>query len=183
MIKLALFGEPGSGKTTGGQVLERLCAERALRFHRLRLAEPLYACQQEIYRIAGRPLADRSVQDGVLLNFLGAHLRRINPTVLTDDFRRRLEALPDDGLVLCDDMRAVDAPSLRTLGFVFARIRAPSSLCLTRRAARGDLTVGAASHATEGGLETLDSDYVVDNDAAMSALRERLAELLERVCP
>lgn len=186
--RLALFGTSGAGKSTCSRLLEEICVEHGRAFARVRLAEPLYECQALIYAIAGRPLSDRYQQDGTLLNFLGSHLRTINPTVLTDSFTQRVDSLIADDtkrkgplLVLCDDMRAADASHLRGIGFVFARVEADPELCLHRRRIRGDTSLGSDTHPTERGLDTIQSDYVIPNEGSLRDLRERLNELIREL--
>ncbi|MBI5102395.1 MAG: hypothetical protein HZB33_11240 [Nitrospirae bacterium] len=112
--KLALYGSPGAGKSTTTKILTELCAVKRMEIRRLRLADPLYECQSAIYKIAGKPLSSLYVQDGELLNFLGSHLRKINPSVLLDHFHKKLrdtmlelDQLPtSNSLIVCDDMRA-----------------------------------------------------------------------------
>lgn len=185
--RIALFGAPGAGKSTSSNLLEQICRERSIGFHRVKLAEPLYYCQAAIYQIADRPLADRYTQDGELLNFLGAHLRKINPTVLIDRFRERVEAIsavqtgatPAATLTVCDDMRAVDAPPLRAMGFTFVRLTADPALCRQRRAGRGDASLGSHTHPTEQGLDGVQHDFTVANEGTLSELEARLESFLE----
>jgi hypothetical protein len=186
--RIALFGTPGAGKSTSSQLLEEICRERAISFRRIRLAEPLYDCQAEIYRIAGRPLANRYVQDGELLNFLGLHLRKINGTVLIDRFRERVGERPSAQsgtllLTVCDDMRAPDAPSLETMGFRFVRVVADPARCRQRREQRGDMALGSETHVTERGLDGIREHFAVRNESTKAALRDELDRVLDAVLP
>jgi hypothetical protein len=178
-LRLALFGRPGAGKSSTAGFIEAYCRAAPLGFYRLRLAEPLYRCQEFIYSTASRQL-EAGVQDGALLNFLGSHLRRINPNVLLDDFRSRLEGLParEAGIVLCDDMRAADAAEMKAMGFCFIHINAPNELRRERRAQRGDATPGDEDHPTERGLDGIRADYEIENDGSREALRARAEEVV-----
>jgi dephospho-CoA kinase len=186
IAKIALFGVPGAGKSTSARLLNAICDDQQIVFRRLRLAEPLYQCQDAIYRIAGRPLDDQDVQDGELLNFLGSHLRKINRSVLTDAFAKQLYALlnsldqsdQDRVLVVCDDMRATEAAFLRTEGFVLVRIDAPSKVRRRRLASRGDRTLGAEDHPTEAGVDAVRADATIHNDNTMAELRDQLKSII-----
>jgi cytidine deaminase len=185
--KLALFGTPGAGKSTSARLLEELCSERRASFYRIRLADPIYQCQAEIYRIAGRPLSEFYVQDGELLNFLGAHLRRINPTVLIESFSSRLDSIMTDlkqtsnghALIVCDDMRMSESAFMLKEGFSLVRVDAPHEVCRLRRASRGDMTLGSEHHSTEMGLDDVKPNAVIENNSTIESLRQELGALLE----
>ena len=187
--RIAFFGAPGAGKSTTTQLLAHYCEARRIPFKKLRLAEPLYACQQAIYTIAGKPLHDHYSQDGALLNSLGFHLRQINPTVLTDYFSSQLCQVEYSfarldapySMVVCDDMRWPDYPFMVNNGFALIRIEAPPEMCLQRRRLRRDLTVGSASHATEQGLDGITPDYVLANTSTLSNLEVSLHKLLSEM--
>jgi len=146
----------------------------------------LYRCQAAIYEIAGRPLTDFYAQDGELLNFLGGHLRKINGNVLLDDFDHRLRkelgtlegARGTGALIVCDDMRPSEAAYLKSRGFGFVRLDAPPAICAERRQARGDMTLGAADHVTERGLDAALADHVISNTGTLEALQRELGQLL-----
>lgn len=188
--RLALFGTPGAGKSTCSHLLELICRERAIGFYRVKLAEPLYDCQAAIYEIAGRPLADRYQQDGELLNFLGTHLRRINASVLIDAFRQRVDRIAAEQsgragptLAVCDDMRALDAPHLRDIGFTFVRVIANPALCRERRMGRGDASLGSEMHPTERGLDGIEHDHAIMNEGTLDDLRAHLDRLVGMLWP
>jgi dephospho-CoA kinase len=189
VARVALAGPPGAGKSTASKSLASLATSRGIAFCVIKLADPLYRCQAEIYKIAGRPLEDFYTQDGELLNFLGVHLRKINGTVLLDSFDQRLEAElrafdaqgNSRALVVCDDMRATEASFLRGHGFSIIHVEAPPSLCIERRRQRGDTTLGDAAHVTEQPLEILSPDHVISNDGALDTLVGKLAVILDRV--
>jgi cytidine deaminase len=184
---LALLGPPGAGKSTSSRCLETLCRARGIAFRLIKLADPLYRCQAAVYEAAGCPLADFYAQDGELLNFLGSHLRRLNPTVLIDDFEQRLQrelqafqsAQGTGALIVCDDMRPSEADYLRSRGFAFLRLDAPTTLCAERRRTRGDITLGAADHVTERGLDTTPADHVVPNTGTVEYLQIELGRLID----
>ena len=142
-LRLGLVGAPGAGKSTVSDLIRQHYSVDGRRFHLLKLAEPLYEAQEAIYRIAGVALPSKYSQDGELLNFLGHHLRKLKPSVLLDNFSRRLQIIDQEvrearteTLILCDDVRWSDADFLRSLEFRLIRIQAPPQLCMSRRMAR-----------------------------------------------
>jgi GTPase SAR1 family protein len=186
LVRIALFGLPGSGKSTACRELLGILERRGQPAVLLKLAEPLYELQNLIYSYCGVPLHDRYRQDGALLNFLGAHLRSINPDVLTDHFASRQRAAEVDAaeagktrlFVLCDDMRPVDAPFMRARGFTLVRVDAPRATRERRLAGRGDSTRGSSSHSTELGVDETEHDLLVTNDGTIEALRASLEDIL-----
>ncbi|WP_182884198.1 ATP-binding protein [Microbispora sp. H10885] len=183
MIKVALYGKPGAGKSTLAELLNREFSAMGRPVVTLKLAAPLYTLQAVIHTFAGRPMTDGSQQDGLLLNDLAAHLRRINPAALTEPFARRLAqaaALHPDGVALCDDMRAADVEALRALHFTLVEVSAPEELRRTRKAARNDLSPGNDDHPTEA-VPTCEPHHRVINDGDVHLLRRRAAELAREV--
>lgn len=177
--RLALFGQPGSGKSTTSALLAAELARVGMVAHILKLAQPLYDLQEALYNAAGRPLQDTSVQDAQVLSFLGSKIRQINADALTDDFARRvaaLEARDPSAAVVCDDMRKVDAPALRRLGFRFVKVATGTDMARARLSARGDLTYATdeAFEATAG----IPQDVRIVNDGTVAALRRAVAELV-----
>jgi cytidine deaminase len=150
--------------------------------HRLRLAAPLYQLQSLIYTVAGRPLPDVTVQDGLLLNDLATHLRRINPDALTTGFAARVEqATAEPGAVLlCDDLRAADADAVVALGFSLVHVTAPRELRLARKAGRGDLSPGRDDHPTEAPVRAV-SAFTVNNGGGLAELRDRARDVVRQV--
>ncbi len=189
MLKIALFGNPGAGKSTTSLLIEDYCRSTDVTFRRIRLADPLYDIQSYIYGMAGHPLADFYDQDGELLSFLGGYLRKVNPTVLVDRFAEKLEAviaeLPDTSqgrsIIVCDDMRRLDAESLREHRFVFVRISAAEGECHRRRLMRGDRSLSFAQHPVERGLDEIAQDSTLVNEGTFDDLRQQVVAFLGRL--
>ncbi|MEW9532847.1 hypothetical protein [Microbispora sp. NPDC049125] len=185
MIKLALYGKPGAGKSTLAELLGREFSAMGRPVVTLKLAAPLYTLQAVIHAFAGHPLIDVHQQDGLLLNDLAAHLRRINPAALTTPFAQRVAqaaALHPHGVALCDDMRAPDVDSLLSLGFTLVEVSAPEELRHIRKVARRDLSLGSDEHPTES-VPACDPHYRVVNDGDAEQLRTRAAELAREMLP
>jgi cytidine deaminase len=188
-IKLALYGTPGAGKSTTTKIIMQYCMNENLICYRLRLADPLYECQKAVYEVAGKPLKDFYVQDGELLNFLGSHLRKINPAVLTEKFKEKLdttEALIINkkehfALIVCDDMRRPDYEFMKENGFNIINVFASPEVCISRREVRGDVSLGSHKHTTEQGLDSIIPDLTIENTGTLEELRDKVIDLLTKI--
>lgn len=182
MPRIALYGRPGAGKSTVAGLLTRLAAQRGSQAITVKLAAPLYEIQQFIYSLAGRPMLLANQQDGLLLNALGSHLRRINPESLTEAFTSRVrqaEKSHPKCTLICDDMRMPDVPAVRSLNFRLVEVVASEELRVQRKAMRADLTQGDDTHWTERAIE-IDPDDRIVNNGTLASLEEKVGELLDR---
>jgi hypothetical protein len=174
-MRIALHGIPGSGKSTLARMLVPELERAGVPSVVLRLADPLYALQALVYRTAGRPLPDPTVQDGRLLADLAGHLRRINPDALTGDFRARVHEVSSarpGAAIVCDDVRPADAVCLVGLGFMLVRVDADAELRAARLAGRGDLTAGCGEQAVDVAHQE------IRNDGSLEDLRVAARELV-----
>lgn len=185
LAQVAFCGPPGAGKSTARRQSQQVASSLGFTLHHFRLADPLYEAQTEIYRIAGRPMIDVSLQDGRLLSVLGVEMRRINPTVLADHARARMLQISRAGaeasgnhIIVCDDMRPPDAEFMRDLGFSFVLVQTTAQESLARRKIRGDLTLGSTDDPNEQGLAGLQFDHVIENNGSVEQLKESLARFL-----
>ncbi|MEU3356088.1 ATP-binding protein [Streptomyces sp. NPDC037389] len=183
MPKVALNGLPGAGKTTLVKLLAQEVSRAGAEVLTLKLAAPLYELQSVVYAVAGRPLLEGHEQDGQLLNFLGSHLRQINPHALTEAFGQRVrhaERVKPSAVLLCDDLRAPDAEAVTRLGFALVEISAPEELRRARKQARADLTPGDEQHPTEAPLEVAPWRRV-ENAGSLQELREQAAQIAKEL--
>ncbi|MGR6998865.1 hypothetical protein ACU686_13180 [Yinghuangia aomiensis] len=183
MARIALYGRPGAGKSTFAGLLEQEVRATGADVVRLRLGAPLYELQAVVHTVAGQPLLDGCAQDGLLLNALGEHLRRVNPHALTEIFARRVrqaEAGRPGAVLLCDDMRAPDVEAVAGLGFVLVEVAASDPVRRRRKQARGDLSAGDEHHATEAPVEA-EPWRRVDNAGTVDDLRRCAAALVKEV--
>ena len=105
MTRLALYGRPGAGKSTFTSLLTEALTEQGRAVVTLKVGALLYRLQEIVYVESGLPAPLSGQQDGQLLNILGTHVRRINPTALVDDFTRQVKratATRPDVAILCD---------------------------------------------------------------------------------
>ncbi|MEU5425815.1 hypothetical protein AB0H73_09430 [Streptomyces olivoreticuli] len=179
MRRIALSGPPGAGKSTLASLLGQEVVAAGEEILTVKVGAPLYEAQSLVHALAGRPLLEGGRQDGVLLNFLGAHMRRINPDALTEAFARRVEQaeqLKPRAVLLCDDLRAPDVEAVTKLGFVLVEVSAPEAVRRERRRMRGDLSLGDEKHPTEEPVTAVPWRRV-DNDGSLASLRAKAAAL------
>lgn len=178
-----MYGRPGAGKSTFGELLVQELAGAGVRALVIRLACPLYELQALVYAVAGRPMLVGTGQDGALLNSLGGHLRRINAGALTDAFNARVRQAEREhprAVLICDDMRAPDVGSLIALGFDLVEVIAPEQVRRARKVARADLSAGDEGHPTEALVDAVPWRRV-DNAGDLDQLRRLAADLAMRV--
>jgi cytidine deaminase len=184
LVKLALLGLPGAGKSTFVEVASEWAAEQSYATQTIALASPLYEAQTAIYQICDVML-EEGAQDGELLNFLGAHMRKINSDVLRKRLVARLSQITSsaDGrtLVICPDARPLDTAYLRQMNFRTVLISVSPEESTKRRIARGDLSLGATDHSTETGLDTQKADFHLENEGSMTAYAQSIRRLLNSV--
>jgi chloramphenicol 3-O-phosphotransferase len=180
MHRIALYGLPGAGKSTFAQLLVEEFDRVAIPVVVVKVGAPLYELQALIHSLAQRPMLTPVQQDGLLLNDLAGHVRRINPQALTDLFAAKVAAAAPGTALVCDDMRAPDVEAIERLGFVLVEVCAPDSVRRARKHGRGDLTAGREDHPSEAPIDRAPR-YGVVNDAGMEALREQAASLVKHL--
>ncbi len=164
-IRLCVFGHSGSGKSTAASHIIQRFQDGGYSTTVIKLAEPLYRLQREIYATAGRQIRQYE-QDQQMLEGLARELRRINPRALVEDFERRL-AVSASTVVVCDDLRDgnVDYPYLKEQGFLFLRIQVKPEVAQYRLQQRQDLSTVLNSPASKD-VDTMHCDFEVHNDAS-----------------
>jgi dephospho-CoA kinase len=183
MGRIAACGKPGAGKSTFCLMLREEFARIDCEVKVFKLAAPLYELQATIHQYAGVPLLESDQQDGQLLNFLGSHLRKLNASVLVDNFIDRVDrycALHPESIILCDDMRGTDTRALVEAGFRIVEVVAPEKLRRDRKFGRGDLSAGNDNHETEAALVETPRTRVL-NEGTMEELRCEAASYVEGV--
>jgi cytidine deaminase len=181
-LNLCLFAPSGSGKSTVCTYIREHLAQRGIASEVVKLADPLYRLQAEIYRTAGTEIGRR--QDQKLLETLASVMRGINRRSIVEDFLRRYRGISAP-VVLNDDLRDpdVDYPELRRLGFRFVQIKALDSVRGERLAARGDVRIILHSR-LDGPLQRIEPDYCIDNSGiSLEALRAQVASFVDAHLP
>jgi dephospho-CoA kinase len=174
-LRVSIIGLSGCGKSTCASVIEQIATERGLASTRLKLADPLYRLQAQVYATAGTQITP-GAQDQRLMEALAEALRRIRPSSLVDDFAARLAAVSTP-VVVNDDLRDphVDAVLLRKRGFRVVRVTAPEDERQRRLRERGDPSVSDRSTAQ---LDLIPTDAVIHNDSDLGSYQRAVRALI-----
>jgi dephospho-CoA kinase len=178
MLRLALYGLSGVGKSTAATIIVDYCRSKNLKVEIVKLALPLYRIQKIFYETAGRSI-DAFSQDQHLLEIIAGELRRISATSLVDDFIGRLRDCKTD-VVINDDIRDyhVDYPVLKREGFIFIRLVCDEDIRLRRLQERNDISVVKKS-ATTMDLDKFKADLIATTDSSdLSVLDRQLSSFL-----
>ena len=178
MVKLALYGLSGSGKSTSTLLIGQICSRRGIACDTVKIAEPLYRLQSHLYGLLGQPAPPGS-QDQILLRALATQIRRIAPQFLADDFLHRV-GRSTAVVVVNDDLKDtdVDYPRLAAAGFRFLRITCDEATRAGRLAARPDLTQAPETPRTWR-FDRITPDWSIDNTAdGTDTLTARLSALV-----
>jgi hypothetical protein len=180
LLKLALYGLAGSGKSTVARALEYALTQTGLTVQVIKLAEPLYRIQSQIYEMASKDIG-KWEHDNELLRTMATQFRRINPDYLVDDFLSRAANSVAD-VVINDDLRdtEVDYPRLHANGFRFLCVECDDSVRQQRLKTRGDRNVVADSISTWG-YDRITPDYTLDTTAlAPEDVPEKIAVIIDK---
>jgi len=180
MLKLAFYGLSGVGKSTASTLIGRMCRQRGVTFEVVKIAEPLYRMQRDIYVRLGRQVTPHQ-QDQLLLRALADQIRRIEPSFLTDDFLWRVDQSTATAIIN-DDLKDVsfDYPRLAQAGFRFVRITCEEETRARRLSGRADLTRAPETSQTWG-FDHIRPDWELDNtEDGENALVRKLSPLLAR---
>jgi len=188
-VLLALSGPSGAGKSTFAKLLACHLRHRKYRVMILRIAEPLYAVQRTIYRLAGQPTISANFQDTRLLSFLGGHFREIKKDSLLEAFamkvqthkRRLCSSGTELSVIICSDARTPDLVRMQQMGFVMIHIDAPHRAIVQRIKKRGD----ASPFQVDPKLEIVKSswpwDHSIDNSGSLDDLNKHSRELAAKL--
>jgi cytidine deaminase len=174
--KLALLGNTGVGKDTFVKIFQKRFSTLSMSL--IKLAAPLYEGQNAIYQICATEI-DSEIQDGILLNFLGNHMRRINPNVIKESFLRELQKIGQEpDIIICHDARPLDVPFVKEAGFFILNITTDFQIALERRKARGDLSLGSSDHSTEKGLTAELYDAQILNNGTLHDFEQTIVKFI-----
>jgi len=161
MIKLAVYGLSGCGKSTVARIIADYFTARDKKIEFIKLAYPLYQIQQMFYEAAGIKI-DFYNQDQVLLESIARNLRKISDLSLVNNFMERLKKSGAD-VVINDDIRdyKTDYPALKEDGFIFINVYCDEELRIRRLQARNDISITIVSETTRD-IDKFTADCRVD---------------------
>ena len=180
IVKIALVGVSGSGKTTCGSLLEKIVKAEFPKYKvvKLNVALPLHQSQAYIYRTFGQK---NSGQDGGLLQFLAGHFEKSLGKTFSKNLERILARWPKQKLIILNtDCRNNAYSSLKKAGFVFIKIEVRPRTIVARLGIRGDLSTADLNHPVER-IDRIRPNYVVDNNGSLADLESKLLALVRRI--
>lgn len=172
-IKIALTGKPGVGKDSFVSIISEYYD-----LGEIKLASVFYKAQKYIYDLCGQQ-KDYFIQDGILLNFLGQHMRSINPYVVRDHFFLELQKLQENKIIIASDVRPLDFPFIKNNNFILVKITSSEKNCLIRRIARGDKTLSDSNHSTELSSNSIKEDYYIENNSSYDDYKKSVLQLVD----
>lgn len=181
MIKIAVYGLSGTGKSSVAKLIQKYYSEKNMVTEVLKLAYPLYEIQKVFYDTAGKEI-DFFDQDQYLLENIATSLRRISATSLVDNFMERLRKSTAQ-VVINDDIRdyKTDYPVLKREGFKFIKVFCDEGERARRLLKRNDLSVNYKS-ATTSDLDKLEPDFELDtNSSDFEVLKGKVYRILGKV--
>jgi dephospho-CoA kinase len=169
VIRIAIIGKSGCGKSTIANKIKDEFYARGLTIDIIKFAKPLYDIQYEIYQQCGIAI-EYSNQNQILLESIAEWMRQIDHKSLAQNFIYRLLASSAD-VVINDDVRdtATDIPTLISEGFVFIKVVCDESIRNDRLRLRNDLSVVVNSKTTEK-IDSINTRFVIDNSNQTEAL-------------
>lgn len=186
MLKIALLGHSGVGKTTfydySKSFLKKL--NKDLNIVKIKFARPIYQIQAQIYQFCDTKLPS-SGQDAALLGYLGKKFRDLNESSLVNIFAAQLNKLrtdenADNTVVICDDASASELDFLLDEGFTVIYINSKHEIAKNRIHKRGD-----------GNISEISSDfdepaiwmyhYKVENNGSKADFKRKVKSILEIV--
>ena len=181
MIKFAVYGLSGCGKSTVGRMISEYYSSRNKKTEFIKLAYPLYQIQHIFYETAGKTIGFYE-QDQVLLESIAGNLRKISNMALADNFLRRLKQ-SDGDVVINDDVRdyQFDYPALKKEGFLFIKVFCDEELRIRRLKERNDISVTLVSKTTRD-IDKFSSDLAIDtNSSDLDKARTQLHRFLDQM--
>lgn len=165
-IKIALISPTGYGKTTTAKIIVE-----QYNFQLFKLAEPLYAIQNQIYTTLGLTI---NGQDGELLQFLGNKIQKLKPDFLATQFFDKINNI---NLVINDDCRPHNYLYLKKEGFIFIALNSFS------RIRSEDISQIDPENSIEWTKEQSlnHADYILENNNDLVTLHNNIKSLMEKI--
>ena len=112
-------------------------------------------------------------QDGELLQFLGAKIRKENPNFLLAQFSKKVNETEEKFIITNDDCRPPDFEYLKNMGFIFVEI-------VGFKRDRNDHSPINSKNALEW-QNSINCDYKVENIKKIEDFRENLLNLMKKI--
>lgn len=177
ILKLALFGVSGSGKSTAAKLLiEKVKKWPDYKLIQVNVAEPLHQIQKFTYEQFG--LANTG-QDGKLLEFLAGHFEKHLGERCVREIERQVKfQRPNKNLVVLNsDCRNNAYMALKNAGFRFVRVYTSERIIRRRLAKRGDITEFNRKNLVNQ-IEQIREDHRIENSSSVRNLEAKVISLL-----
>lgn len=168
ILKIAFFGQSGSGKTEAGNFAMQVGADIGLNAIRLDVATPLHAIQAFAYTQFG--LANTG-QDQELLRFLATKFEPQLPISFNIRLNKILSTTPKPVLIINADVRNNSYECLKSFGFIFVKILS------AHRDRIGDITSADLTARVEQS-DKITSDCLVENYSDLTTLNRNIKNLI-----
>ncbi len=166
-IKISFIAPSEYGKNTAVNILKE-----KFNLINIKIALPLYKLQDDFYRFINKNMVGE--QDGELLQYYGAKIRKENSQFLLDEFSKKLKKVINfDGIITNDDCRPPDFQFLKQNGFIFVKING-------FKRDRLDHTKSNPSSRLEW-HQNLPCDFEVDNFGTMEEYQKNLYNLMDKI--
>lgn len=165
--RICLIAPSGYGKSTAIKLISK-----NFKIKNIKIAEPLYNLQFHFYQTIDKTM--NGEQDGELLQFFGAKIRKENPTFLLNEFKKQIDKFNNcDVIITNDDCRPPDYDYLKKLGFVFVEIKGFSH-------ARQDHAKIDKKNSLEWQSE-IKCDFCVENTSTLKQYEQNLIQLISKI--
>lgn len=165
-MKICFIAPSGYGKSTAIKILSEKYPLK-----NIKIAQPLYELQEKFYKFISTQMTGE--QDGELLQFLGAKIRKENPTFLLDKFSEKVAEIEGDCIITNDDCRPPDYEHLKSLGFIFVEI-------VGFKRERDDHSPVNSKNSLEW-QNPIKCDFKVENIKDIEEYRKNLFDLMKKI--
>jgi dephospho-CoA kinase len=171
-IKIAVSGKLGSGKDLFLYLANLHFPD--LKFENAKFATPLYHIAYDMQRYLGLP----DSKDGELLQFIGNHYRKNDPSFWVKRFPFESPLVKEHNVIVTDIRYPEELDACRQNGFVTVRIHRQDEYRLNNLGNR-DL-----KHASETALDSTPNyayDYVVNNNGTLDLYEGAVIRIIDEV--
>ncbi|PYE47286.1 AAA domain-containing protein [Paenibacillus barcinonensis] len=181
IIKLVIFGQSGSGKSTIARIVQNYYEKQRKTVQVVKLASPLYEIQNHVYKKLLLPYKE-GAQDQILLENLATNIRRISPNYLVETFMEKVNN-SEANVIINDDLRDyhTDYPRLTDSGFIFIKVSCKEEIRQSRLKSRDDLSIVQNSKTTKGIQDFLYHYHIDNSNLSLLQLESSISDMLEGI--